>query len=173
MTNNQATMTVQEAMEALGVSDKTIRRLLKRGDLEQHGTIHGRILITAASVEQVRSHVGRPQEEPEAPAAQQAGTNYAMVPVSHYEALQATTQTLAETVRDQAAYIRQLQEELTAAREQRGLTEEERARLVAEIRAELQAATSQPGQESPSTSLRTSTIEKGSVMQHLRKWLGL
>jgi len=173
MTSNQSPLTVQEAMEALGVSDKTIRRLLKKGELEHQGTVHGRILISAESIARVGSQVERPQEEPTRPQVPHTSESYAMVPVSHYEALQTTTQTLAETVRDQAAYIRQLQEELTEARDRRGLTEDERAQLMAEIRADLQAASSQPGHPSPSAGLRDRSDEKGSVMHRLLKRLGL
>src|ERR671916_272214 len=102
MTNGRPPLTIQDAMEELDVSDKTIRRLLKRGDLERAGEVHGRILITAESVQRVKTQTPRP-EAPDEPTAPQTGHGYAMVPVRHYEELQRTTQTLAETVREQTA----------------------------------------------------------------------
>lgn len=136
-------------MAALNVSDKTIRRLLKRGDLERAGDIHGRILITAASVERVRGQVDRPQASPEPPQQPQTSTGYAMVPAQHYEALQNAHTILAETVRDQAAYIRELQEQLREAQRQ---------------------AAVQPVQASPDSSLDTPEAPQGSAMRRLFRW---
>ncbi len=163
MSNGLPTLTIQEAMEELGVSDKTVRRLLKRGTLEKHSEVHGRILITAESIRRVKTQTPRPPEAPDEP--EQAGS-YAMVPASHYEALQQTTHTLAETVREQTAYIRQLQQELAEAQRSRGLSEADRARIVAEIRVELQTA-----QASPGSSLRTESTTEGSPMRRLLRRL--
>src|SRR3712207_6714985 len=66
MTNGRPPLTIQDAMEELDVSDKTIRRLLKRGDLERAGEVHGRILITAESVERVKTQTPRPAPDPAA-----------------------------------------------------------------------------------------------------------
>lgn len=98
------TLTIPEAMTALGVSDKTIRRLLKRGDLDQAGTQAGRILITAESVARVGQQVGRIADEPDEPEP-----GYQMVPARQYEMLQATAGSLAQTVHNQAVHIEQLQ----------------------------------------------------------------
>jgi hypothetical protein len=165
MTNNgRAPLTIQDATEALGVSDKTIRRLLKRGDLERAGELHGRILITADSVERFKQHIPRSPEAPDEP--EQVG-GYAMVPVAHYEALQHAHTILAETVRDQAAYIRQLQDQLAEAQRHQGLSEAERARIVAEIRAELDRASV----DSPGSSLRSESKAEGSAMRRMLRRL--
>jgi Helix-turn-helix domain len=51
---NRPPLTIEEAIDSLGVSDKTVRRMLKAGILqEQERDPKGRILISALSVDQV------------------------------------------------------------------------------------------------------------------------
>jgi hypothetical protein len=149
VTNQGATLTIPEAMAVLNVSDKTIRRLLNRGKLDRAGEIHGRILITAESVERVRGQVTRPQAAPDAPQQAPDAPSYAMVPVHLYERLQATHMVLAETVREQATVIATLQEQLREAQAR---------------------PAPQPVQESPDTSLDRQTAAQGSAMRRLLRW---
>jgi hypothetical protein len=165
MSNNQPPLTVQAATETLGVSDKTVRRLLKRGVLEKAGEVHGRILITAASVERVKQHIPPLSEVPAAPPS----NGYAMVPASHYEALQHAHTILAETVRDQAAYIRQLQERIAEleAQQRYASKAEEHERAITELRAELDRITV----DSPGSSLRSESKPEGSAMRRMLRRL--
>ncbi len=64
--------TIKEASEALGVSDKTIRRWLDRKELEEHSRDdQGRILITAESIAATQArhgHMPRHESNPDVQA---------------------------------------------------------------------------------------------------------
>ncbi len=63
MTNNRPPLTVQETMGALGVSDSTVRRMLKEGVLREIQPRHGPIQIDPNSVNE-SAQKQRPQPEP-------------------------------------------------------------------------------------------------------------
>src|SRR5919199_540601 len=55
---NRPPLTIDEAIDTLGVSDKTVRRMLKAGILqEQERDPKGRILISALSVDQAATRL--------------------------------------------------------------------------------------------------------------------
>jgi len=155
-------------MESLDVSDKTIRRLLKRGDLQQHSMQHGRILITAESVAQVAQQIDRPlnraedAQEPVEPSQPQ--------PTGESTQLARSVELMTEMLRDQQSYIRQLQERIAELEsyQRYGPKMDEHDRAIAELQAALAAA--QTGQ-SPAPSLRAQTPKNRSMLQRMLRRL--
>jgi len=123
---DRAPLTIQETMLALGVSEKTVRRLLKRGELEEHSRLLNRVLITAESIERVASQSGRPPAEP----VQGATVMQAMPQPSE---LQQVSATFADLLREKDERIYALQRQVADLEAQQkylpSLTDIERAEL--------------------------------------------
>src|SRR5918997_3037487 len=110
MTNGRP-LTIDEAIEALGVSDKTVRRMLKEGMLvEQDRDARGRILISPASIATVA------QQLEERRGADEGRANFALA--AHADALSSTIDRFTamiderdQLIRERDHMIRQLTEE--------------------------------------------------------------
>ena len=97
--------TIKEASEALGVSDKTIRRWLDRGELEEHSRDEqGRILITAESIAAAQTRHGHPPRHESNPDVQ------ALVPA--IEAFGDIGTALAQALRDRDDRLIELAEQV-------------------------------------------------------------
>ena len=97
-------LTVAEATEALAVSDKTIRRMLKEGILKEQGRDAGkRILISPQSIEAAASQLGRKHPMwPEEPMPS---------PIVQPNELQQLANMFLDTIRDKDQRIERLVQE--------------------------------------------------------------
>lgn len=108
MTNNRPPLTVHEAMRALGVSDSTVRRMLKEGVLREHSRdAGGRIQIDPASVDAVAVGLGR---------AELAGHEVRRELAPTMTTLAEVVSSLAETIQQQQDRIADLALQLGEAR---------------------------------------------------------
>ncbi len=98
-------LTVAEATEALAVSDKTIRRMLKEGILKEQGRDAGkRILISPQSIEAAASQLGRKHPMwPEEPMPS---------PIVQPNELQQLANMFLDTIRDKDQRIERLSVQL-------------------------------------------------------------
>ena len=169
-------LTIAEAAQALAVSDKTIRRMLKSGLLhEQARDAGGRILIAAQSIEVAAAQLQRKAIAwPDAPVSAAGG----LAPYAQADPLQQLADTFADLIREKDARIYELQDELATLRAELRylprLSETERARI-----AELETALAQAqaeitrllasGQPTGHTSTQSS---EGFLMRQIRRLLG-
>lgn len=110
MTNQP--LTIEETIKALGVSDKTVRRMLKDGLLVEHSRdARGRVLVDTSSItraaEQIAVRKGDTDRQHEIQLASQS------------EALNTTIQRFTEMVNDRDESILRLTEEVAILRTER------------------------------------------------------
>ncbi|HSH81851.1 MAG TPA: helix-turn-helix domain-containing protein [Herpetosiphonaceae bacterium] len=166
MTNGRPLL-IDEAIDALGVSDKTVRRMLKSGLLVEYGRDdRGRVLITPSSIEAARQQLTeRRAEQDEVRELLPALTTQA-------ELLGRQLDRFTEMIDERDAVIRSLTEELTTLRVERkylpgpGRVQELEQRI-AELESQLAAVNS--GNSRPMTDQAENTTGKG----WLRRLLGL
>ncbi len=107
MTNNRPPLTVQETMRALGVSDSTVRRMLKEGVLREIQPRHGAIQIDPHSVDAAAVGLGR---------AELAGQEVRRELAPTMSTLAEVVSSLAETIQQQQDRIADLALQLGEAR---------------------------------------------------------
>src|SRR5687768_13022857 len=132
MTNHEP-LTIDQAIEALGVSDKTVRRMLKEGLLrEQERDGRGRILISHDSIAAVA------QQLDERRGADEGRGNFALA--AHADALSSTVDRFTQMIDERDALIRSLTDEVATLRaERRLLAPPERVRELEQRIVELEA----------------------------------
>jgi hypothetical protein len=132
MTNGRP-LTIDETIEALGISDKTVRRMLKEGLLvEQERDTRGRILIAPDSI----AHVAQQLEERR--GHDEGRGNFALA--AHADALSSTVDRFTAMIDERDALIRSLTEEVATLRaERRLLAPPERVRELEQRIVELEA----------------------------------
>ncbi len=172
MATHRPPLTIPEAAQALAVSDKTIRRMLKEGILtEQARDAGNRILIAAQSIEAAAAQLGRARPRwPDEPSHS--------APLAQPDQLQQLAAMFSDLMREKDQRIYELQGELAEARAAQkylpDLAEAERARAreldqaLADAQAEiarLQAA----GQTTGRVSIQDA---QGSLMGRIRRLLG-
>ncbi len=152
-------LTIEETIETLGISDKTVRRMLKEGLLQEHSRDgRNRILITPGSIAQVAEHLKEQRGNDEPRGHDLAVTTQAA-------ALERAVETLSQLLQDRdARLVALLEENALLKAERRFLPSADRVRELEEevvrLRAELgsRPVTDQPGK----------SIRKG----WLRRWFG-
>jgi hypothetical protein len=173
---NRPALTIAEAVEALSVSDKTIRRMLKEGLLrEQARDIAGRILIDPQSIEVAAAQLGR--KEPHWPET----TLTPVIPPAA-DPLQQVANAFADLLHEKDERIYSLQEEIAELRaeqkylprmheaEQARVRELEQALSVAQTKiAQLEAVT-KPGE---TTGQGAGQQEQSNLMRRIRRVLRL
>lgn len=119
-----AWLPVADAAAALGISDDTVRRRAKRGDLPSQDGPDGRLLVETPDVE--------PQPDPQpagCPAAAEDASEAPAAAVLDAPALLREVEHLRELLGERESRIRDLAAELTAARERAVADAVERAEL--------------------------------------------
>jgi excisionase family DNA binding protein len=107
MTNNRPPLTVQETMRALGVSDSTVRRMLKEGVLREVQPRRGPIHIDPTTVDAAAVSLGR---------AELAGGEMRRELAPTMNTLAEVVSSLAETIQQQQDRIADLALQLGEAR---------------------------------------------------------
>src|SRR5688500_2188619 len=107
MTNNRPSLTVQETMRALGVSDSTVRRMLKEGVLREVQPRRGPIHIDPTTVDAAAVSLGR---------AELAGGEMRRELAPTMNTLAEVVSSLAETIQQQQDRIADLALQLGEAR---------------------------------------------------------
>jgi DNA repair exonuclease SbcCD ATPase subunit len=158
-------LTIEETIEALGISDKTVRRMLKEGILhEQERDSRGRILISPASIAAVAEQLQerRSEKDDTTPpalvlATQAAGFERAI------EAFDRVLQDREQAIRERDQEIRRLLEENAELRAERKYLpapsrvqdlEQENAKLRSELAARSGTMTDQRAKPAPQGWLR-------------------
>jgi hypothetical protein len=125
--------TVKEAADVLHVSDKTIRRMIDRGNLKEQGKDeHGRILISAVSVDAVGqvSKVSRQESKAE---SRQPVEVFLPTVLEQDTASSSTVQQLALVLMEQSKLIAELGERAGRAEERADQAEERATQLEQEL----------------------------------------
>lgn len=132
MTNRP--LTIDETIEALGVSDKTVRRMLKEGILVEYDRdARGRILITPESIRATAEQLEERRSGDEGRAR-----DFALA--SQADALNTTVDRFTQMIDERDGVIRQLTEELATLRtERKYLPSPDRVRELEQRIAELEA----------------------------------
>ncbi len=129
--------TVKEAADVLHVSDKTIRRMIDRGKLKEQGKDeHGRILISAASIEAVGLVSNVSRQESKAESSQPVEVFLPTI-LEQDTAGSSTVQQLALVLMEQSRLIAELGERAGRA-EERAEQAEERAEQAEERATQLE-----------------------------------
>ncbi len=152
-------LTIEETIETLGISDKTVRRMLKEGLLQEHSRdSRNRILITPASIAQVAEHLKEQRGHDEPRGHDLAVTTQAA-------ALDRAVETLAQMIQDRDARLVELLEENAMLKaERRFLPSPDRVRELEQEVARLNAAlASRPV---------TDQASEGNRKGWLRRWFG-
>ncbi len=135
---NARPLLIEETIEALGISDKTIRRMLKEGILqEQERDARGRILISPASIAAVAQQL----EERRSDEGRTAGFALA----AQADALSSTVDRFTQMIDERDLVIRSLTEEVATLRAERRLLPplervHELEQRIAELEAQLSAS---------------------------------
>ena len=132
MTNRP--LTIEETIEALGVSDKTVRRMLKEGLLVEYDRdARGRILITPESIRAAADQLAERRGDDE-------GRSRDLALASQADMLSHTIDRFTQMIDERDAAIRSLTEELATLRaERKYLPSPDRVRELEQRIAELEA----------------------------------